>query len=36
MLFALVRLAIFTVGTDFPPETDNPSSKSVKSEGKTD
>ena len=36
MLFALVRLAIFTVETNYPPETDNPSSKSVKIEGKTD
>ena len=36
MLFALVRLAIFTVEWDYPPETDNPSSKSVKIEGKTD
>ena len=25
MLFALVRLAIFKVETDYPPETDNPS-----------
>ena len=34
MLFPLVRLAIFTVETEYPPETDNPSSKFVEIEGK--
>ena len=33
---SIVRLAVFTLETDYPSETDNPSSKSVKIDGKTD
>ena len=31
---SIVRLAIFTLETDYPSETDNPSSKPVKIDGK--
>ena len=33
---SIVRLAIFTLETDYPSETDNPLSKSVKIDGKRD
>ena len=33
---SIVRLAIFTLETDYPSQTDNPLSKSVKIDGKRD